>query len=152
MLKLLQIWPVGVPSIWPPCPFDISASFFFFFFLFGVLPCFLAQRDILGSCSTFCGPILGTQTLLQRILVLFSGGWYLETKIWETLVCHHRAHPSFLSSYICNAFFSDRKLAPIILLKKTRQQAPNGVTYAKPHITKLRLNLITISACPTNFS
>ena len=32
----------------------------------------------------------------------------------------------------------------IILVLKTRQQAPKGVTYAKPHVTKLRLNLITV--------
>ena len=37
------------------------------------------------------------------------------------------------------------ELYPVFLqiskgLLKTRQQAPNGVTYAKPHVTKLRLN------------
>ena len=33
-------------------------------------------------------------------------------------------------------------------LLKTRQQAQNGVAYAKPHITNLRLNLIASSALP----
>lgn len=91
-------------------------SFYYFFFwstslLSGTARC-------LRVMLYFLWPNPGTQTLLQRILVLLSGGWYLETKIWEILVCHHRAHPSFLSSYICNAFFFDRKLALIILLKK----------------------------------
>ena len=31
---------------------------------------------------------------------------------------------------------------------KTRQQAQDGVTYAKLHVTKPRLNLITPSALP----
>ena len=31
---------------------------------------------------------------------------------------------------------------------KPRQQAQNRVTYAKPRITKLVLNLITVSAIP----
>lgn len=31
---------------------------------------------------------------------------------------------------------------------KTRQLAPNGVVYVKPHLTKPRFNLITVSAPP----
>lgn len=31
---------------------------------------------------------------------------------------------------------------------KTRQQIPNGVTYAKPHIAKPKSNLFTILALP----
>lgn len=34
------------------------------------------------------------------------------------------------------------------VLKKKRQEAPNGVVYAKPHIPKPRFNLITVSAIP----
>ena len=33
-------------------------------------------------------------------------------------------------------------------LKKKRQEAPNGVVYAKSHIPKPRFNLITVSAIP----
>jgi len=32
--------------------------------------------------------------------------------------------------------------------ERKRQQAQNGVTYAKPHVSKPRLNLITVLAPP----
>lgn len=35
-----------------------------------------------------------------------------------------------------------------MFVKKTRQQVPNGVAYAKPPITKLRLNSITVPSSP----
>lgn len=34
------------------------------------------------------------------------------------------------------------------VMLKAKQQTANGVTYAKPHITKLRFKLITLSALP----
>lgn len=50
---------------------------------------------------------------------------------------------------IMTKFFLERRLhskrVPNILLK-TRQQVPNGVTYAKPCVTKPGLNLITVLA------
>lgn len=33
-------------------------------------------------------------------------------------------------------------------VKKKKKQAQNGVTYSKPHVTKPRLNLITVSTPP----
>lgn len=138
-----------MPKLLLQSAFCVLLTFLHHFFVGEYLLAFWQNSMSYGHPGQFLRPNPGTQTLLQRVLVPLSGRWYLETKIWGILVCHHGVHPSLLSSCICNAFSSDRKLAPIILLK-TRQQTSNGVTYPNPHIIKLRLNLITISASPRN--
>lgn len=55
---------------------------------------------------------------------------------------HHRLSIKYLLyARLCSKCFH-------ILLSKTRQRAQNGVTQAKPHTTKLRRNINTISALP----
>lgn len=47
----------------------------------------------------FFWPRPGSQPFLQRILIPYSEGCYLETNIWATMVYHHRVHPN--SVFLC---------------------------------------------------
>lgn len=68
MLKLSQIWPVGTPSSWLQCPFDMSPSLLAFLF-------FLAQKDVPGSYCPFF-----LRQPLESALVPLNGECYLETR------------------------------------------------------------------------
>ena len=74
---------------------------------------------------------------------------------WRAWRCHVKsgvfvpistqvAIETWLNIWICSSE-RNKKLAALL---KTRQRAPNGVAFAKPHVTKLRFNLITILTLP----
>lgn len=72
MLKLSQIWPIGVPLSWLLCPFDISLPVFEDFLAFW----HSKILHILSISQTW------SQLFLQGALVPLSAERYLESKIW----------------------------------------------------------------------
>lgn len=70
MLKMIQIWPVGIPSSWllffDKCPWFLEH--FLTFLRATIILYFLCFNP---EANHF-----------QQVLVPFSGCWYLETKIW----------------------------------------------------------------------
>lgn len=68
---LFRFWPVALQA--DLCP-DMSPSLF-------EHVCFMAPQSVLGSSYTCPAPDMEPAVLLG-VLVLFSGEWYLEVKIW----------------------------------------------------------------------
>lgn len=73
MLKLFQFGPVGTPSDWFLCPFDVSPSFFVGFLT--SLHTRIVQAHLLFLPKSW------SQPFLHGALVPFLREKYLETKI-----------------------------------------------------------------------
>lgn len=73
MFKLSLNWPVGAPSGWFLCSFDLSLSYLYLHILW--------YKKIFQAPLVFYLPQSYCQPLFQSVLIPFRGEWYLETKI-----------------------------------------------------------------------
>lgn len=73
MLDFSHVWPLGAPSSWLLCPFDMSPPFFEHFLNF--LAWSASGSSMLSLTQTW------SQPFLQGALAPFSGEWCLETKV-----------------------------------------------------------------------
>lgn len=74
ILKLSQVWSEGAPLSWLWCPFDMFPLFTEHLIIFW-------HKKMLQSHLVLPLPQPQIQLFLQGVLVSFSGGWCLDTKI-----------------------------------------------------------------------
>lgn len=96
MLKLSQIYPVGPPSNWVLCPFDLFPWFLEYFLT-------LYHSKMYHTHLVLSMPYPWNQPFLQGAPVPFSAVWCLETKIWTlgVFIANELSLYTYTQTYKC---------------------------------------------------